>query len=68
MLQDEVTRLTGKLTRAKCLHARAITLLKCIQVKTNESRNYVKPTVLNPGLKLNLLTSYVVKFNKARPF
>ena len=30
MLQDEVNRLTGKLTRAKCLHARAIMSLKCI--------------------------------------
>jgi hypothetical protein len=30
MLQDDVNRLTGKLTRAKCLHARAIMSLRCI--------------------------------------
>jgi endonuclease IV len=30
MLQDEVNRLTGKLTRAKCFHARAIISLKSI--------------------------------------
>ena len=30
MLQDDVNRLAGKLTRAKCLHARVIMSLKCI--------------------------------------
>lgn len=30
MLQDDVSRLTGKLTRAKCLHARSAMSLKCI--------------------------------------